>query len=113
MEKLVWPKVKQFLEELRSEDIDRESKVETREFQTAKRNLHEKNAAYQQSVTGMQKEEQEKIKEYVEALKEYSSEECQQSYLQGMLDCMLALCGSGILKPQKELEDVLQPFRQP
>lgn len=42
MEKLVWPKVKQFLEELRCEDIDRESKVETYEFQTAKRNLHEK-----------------------------------------------------------------------
>lgn len=112
MEKLVWPKVKQFLEELRCEDTDRESKVETYEFQTAKRNLQEKSTVYQQSVAGMPKENQEKIKDYVETLKEYFSEECQQSYLQGMLDCMLALCGSGILKPQKELEGILKSFRQ-
>lgn len=112
MEKLVWSKVKQFLEELRCEDIDRESKIETHEFQTANQNMHEKSVVYKQSIGDIRKEDQEKIKNYVEALKEYSSEECQQSYLQGMLDCMLALCGSGILKPQKELEGILKSFRQ-
>lgn len=113
MEKLVWCKVKQFLEELRCEDIDRESKVETCEFQTAKRSLLEKKAVYQQSISCMHKDAQEKIKDYVEALKECSFEECQQSYLQGMLDCILILFCSGILKPQKELEEVINPFRQP
>ncbi len=113
MEKLVWQKVKLFLEELRCEDLDRESKVETDELQTVRQNLYEKSEAYQQSITDIQKEEQEKIKDYVEALKDYSFEECQQAYLQGMLDCMLALCDSGVLKPQKEIESMLRTLKQP
>lgn len=113
MEKLVWCKVKQFLEELRSEDTDRESRVETCEFQTAERVLLEKKAGYQQAIAGMHADCQEKVKDYVEALKECAFEECQQSYLQGMLDGLLVLCGSGILKPRKEVEEVLKAFRQP
>lgn len=112
MEKLVWQKVKHFLEELRCEDLDRESRVETDELQAARQNLYEKSVAYQQSITDIQKEEQEKIKDYVEALKDYSFEECQQAYLQGMLDCMLALCGSGVLKPQKALENTLRTLKE-
>lgn len=113
MEEFVWGKVKQFLDGLRCEDTNRESKVETYELQTAKRNLHEKSVIYQQCIADVQKEEQEKIKDYVESLKECSFEECQQAYMQGMLDCMLALCGSGVLKPQKELENALRSFKHP
>lgn len=51
---------------------------------------------------------EKKIEDYVETLKSYSSEECQQAYLQGMIDCMLILCGSGILKPKQELETLLK-----
>ena len=50
MEQLVWCKVKQFLEILRCEDIDRESRVDTQEFQMAKQKLHDKDIVYQQSM---------------------------------------------------------------
>jgi hypothetical protein len=108
MEQLVWCKVKQFLEILRCEDIDRESRVDTQEFQMAKQKLHDKDIVYQQSIAKIPGEEREKIKDYVEMLKEYSFEECQQSYMQGMIDCMLTLSGAGILKPRKELEKIVQ-----
>lgn len=108
MEQLVWCKVKQFLEILRCEDIDRESRVDTQEFQMAKQKLHDKDIVYQQSMAKIPGEEREKIKDYVETLKEYSFEECQQSYMQGMIDCMLTLSGAGILKPRKELEKMVQ-----
>ena len=113
MEKLVWNKVKQFLEVLRCEDIDRDSLVDTRELQEAKQRLYDKSGLYQQCIVNAREEEQEKIKDYVEALKAYSFEECQQAYLQGMVDCMLALCGAGVLRPGKELETLLGTLIQP
>lgn len=112
MEKLVWNKVREFLEVLRCEDIDRESIVETRELQEAKQILSDKNVVYQQSIANVRIEEQEKIKGYVNALREYSFEECQQAYVQGLVDCMLILSGVGILKPQKEVERLLKVFIQ-
>ncbi len=108
MEKLVWNKVREFLEVLRCEDIDRESIVDTKELQEAKQILADKNSVYQQAIANVRIEEQEKIKDYVKALREYSFEECQQAYVQGMVDCMLMLSGIGILKPQKEVESLLK-----
>lgn len=113
MEKLVWDKVRQFLELLRCEDIDRESIVDTKEFQEAKQILVDKHAIYQQSMASIQQAEQEKIQGYVEALESYSSEECRQAYLQGMVDCILILCGAGILKPRQEMETLLKTLIQP
>ena len=113
MERLVWDKVRQFLELLRCEDVDRESIVDTKEFQEARKALLDKNAIYQQSLADIQQPEQEKIKDYVEALKSYSFEECQQAYLQGMTDCMLVLYGAGVLKPKQELEVLLKTLLQP
>lgn len=112
MEKLVWNKVREFLEVLRCEDIDRESIVDTKELQEAKQILADKNSIYQQSIVNVRIEEQEKIKDYVEALREYSFEECQQAYVQGMVDCMLMLSGVGILKLQKEVESLLKVLIQ-
>lgn len=60
MEKLIWDKVRQFLERLRCEDIDRESIVDTKEFQEAKQILIDKHAIYQQSMTNVQQTEREK-----------------------------------------------------
>lgn len=47
MEKLVWDKVRRFLELLRCEDIDRESIVDTEEFQEVKQILENKQGIYQ------------------------------------------------------------------
>lgn len=113
MEKLVWDKVREYLEVLRCEDVDRESIVDTKELQKAKQTLSNQSAVYQQCIANIQKEDQDKIKDYVEALKAYSSEECQQAYLQGIVDCMLILCGAGILNPKQELEVLLKPLIRP
>ena len=113
MEKLVWCKVKQFLEELRCEDIDRESKVVTCEFEAAKKKVSDLSTFYERCLAGLQKEEQKIIQDYAAAWKEASFEECQQAYLQGFMDCILALCGAGVLRPQKDLETMLQSYRQP
>jgi len=113
MKKLIWCKVKQFLEILRCEDVDRESIVDTHELHIAKQNLQEKSEIYQRCIADIPEAEQEKIKDYVAALKEYSFEECQQAYLQGMVDCMLILSGAGILKPQKELGTALKELIHP
>lgn len=53
---------KTFLEELRCEDLDRESRVETDELQTARQKLYEKGLAYQQSITDIQKKNKRKLR---------------------------------------------------
>ncbi len=55
MEKVVWDKVKQFLESLRCEDIDRESIVDTPELQEAKELLSDKTAIYQYCIADFPK----------------------------------------------------------
>ena len=110
MEKVVWDKVKQFLESLRCEDIDRESMVDTPELQEAKELFSDKAAIYQHCIADFPQKDQKKIEDYVEALKSYSYEECQQAYLQGIVDCMLILYSAGILKPRQELEALLKAF---
>lgn len=112
MEKLIWCKVKQFLEEVRCEDLDRESKVVTCEFEAARQKVSDLSTSYKRCLAGLQKEEQETILDYVTAWKEASFEECQQAYLQGFMDCVLALYGAGVLRPQKELKTIFESFRQ-
>lgn len=86
MEKLIWDKVREFLEVLRCEDVDRESIVNIRELQEAEQILSDKRDVYQQCIVNFQKGDQEQINDYIDALKAYSYEECQQAYLQGIPD---------------------------
>lgn len=111
MEELVWNKIAQFLKELRCEDISRESYCETREYKEAMLERTEKQREYQDVLNKLETREQEKIEAYIGAIQNYNDEEHQQVYMQGFIDCIMMLVGAGIIKPRKEIKDIINTLK--
>ena len=64
---------------------------------------------YEQTVSEMTDEQKCVIEKYVGLTEQCAEEENQQAYLQGMVDMLLLLSGSGILKvPSNMLEKIKQ-----
>ena len=100
MDERVWEKTAQFLKELRCEDTGRLSQLQLPEYQKAMKEKFSYQPIYEQTVCEMTDEQKCVIEKYVEN---------QQAYLQGMVDMLLLLSGSGILKvPSNMLEKIKQ-----
>lgn len=111
MEKLVYEKVRQFLMELRCEDTDRDSMIETESYFVLKEKQHKMKKEIQYMIEQCSPDEQESIHAYFTVRDELEFEKSQQAYLQGFVDCVLVLYGAGIIKLQKELEEVIKMFK--
>lgn len=107
MEELVWRKITQFLEELRCEDISRESYCQTQEYKEAILERTEKQRKYQDILNKLDTAEWEEIEAYISAVQNCNGEEQQQVYMQGFIDCILVLVGAGIIKPRKKINDII------
>ena len=117
MDERVWEKTAQFLKELRCEDTGRLSQLQLPEYQKAMKEKFSYQPIYEQIVSEMtdeqrcviEKEQKRIIGKYVGLTEECAEEENQQAYLQGMVDMLLLLSGSGILKvPSNMLEKIKQ-----
>lgn len=112
MEEMVWSKINQFMKELRCEDVGRVSFCKTKEYRQA---LHNKSLMYEeylQSLKAIPMEHEEKIEEYIEMIEICAEEECQQAYMQGYIDCVLAMVGAGILTPRTEVQKVINEIKE-
>lgn len=98
-------KTAQFLKELRCEDTGRLSQLQLPEYQKAMKEKFSYQPIYEQTVCEMTDEQKCVIEKYVGLTEQCAEEENQQAYLQGMVDMLLLLSGSGILKvPSNMLE---------
>lgn len=110
MDELVYEKVKQFLAELRCEDMDRESRLELEACRMLKEKRMNMENQVENIVNSLSAAEKKTIDEYHNLLDECCFEENQQAYLQGIIDCILGLAGAGIIKPQKKWEEIIKIF---
>ena len=109
MDERVWEKTAQFLKELRCEDTGRLSQLQLPEYQKAAKEKFSYRPIYEQTVSEVTEEQKRIIGKYVGLTEECAEEENQQAYLQGMVDMLLLLSGSGILKvPSNMLEKIKQ-----
>lgn len=109
MDERVWEKTAQFLKELRCEDTGRLSQLQLPEYQKAVKEKFSYRPIYEQTVSEVTEEQKRIIGKYVGLTEECAEEENQQAYLQGMVDMLLLLSGSGILKvPLDMLEKIKQ-----
>lgn len=109
MDERVWEKTAQFLKELRCEDTGRLSQLQLPEYQKAVKEKFSYRQIYEQTVSEVTEEQKRIIGKYVGLTEECAEEENQQAYLQGMVDMLLLLSGSGILKvPLDMLEKIKQ-----
>ena len=109
MDERVWEKTAQFLKELRCEDTGRLSQLQLPEYQKAVKEKFSYRPICEQTVSEVTEEQKRIIGKYVGLTEECAEEENQQAYLQGMVDMLLLLSGSGILKvPLDMLEKIKQ-----
>lgn len=111
-ENRVWEKTAQFLQELRCENISRATTYETREYQTALLEKKEKYKSFAKCMAELKADQQQIIEEYINAVHDCASEECQKTYLQGYIDCVMVLSGAEILKPEKEIENIIELLKK-
>ena len=109
MDERVWEKTAQFLKELRCEDTGRLSQLQLPEYQQDMKEKFSYQPIYEQTVCEMTDEQKCVIEKYFGLTEQCAEEENQQAYLQGMVDMLLLLSGSGILKvPSNMLEKIKQ-----
>lgn len=107
----VWEKVNQFLRELRCEDVSRAAYCETEEYKGTITRKKQRYQDYLKCVQMLRDKERSGIEGYVKALEDCSDEECQKAYMQGFMDCVMLLVGAGVLKPRKEIEDIISNLK--
>lgn len=108
---IVWSKFAEFLKQLRCEDTDRDSHMHLPEYETA---LHEKSKArklYETSIALISDAERQNIQSYFEKAEICSEEECQQVYMQGMIDCLMILSGLNLIPENISVKDFLKQIR--
>lgn len=111
MNNQVWGKVKQFLEELRCENQSRPGSCITQEYKIAVSDREKKRERFERCISNLEKKEQEEIQQFLDAVERCASEECQQSYLQGYVDCVQILSGAGVLKPGREVISIIKDLK--
>ena len=110
IDELVYEKVKQFLAELRCEDMDRGSRLKLEACQRLKEKRKDMENRVEIIVDSLSVAEKKTIVEYHNLLYECCFEESQQAYLQGIVDCILGLASEEIIKPQKKLKEIIKIF---
>lgn len=109
MDDRIWEKTAQFLKELRCEDTGRLSQLQLPEYQKAVKEKFLYQPIYEKTVSEVTDEQERVIEKYVGLTEQCAEEENQQAYLQGMVDILLLLSGSGILKVPL---DVMEKIKQ-
>ena len=112
MSEEIWEKINQFLMELRCENTNRSSQCVTKEVQLAKAEQTKRRQSFEIYLEKIRGNDQEVIKNYVESLERLGFAQCQQSYLQGYIDCMLLLSGAGVLTPEKQIEEMIKRIKE-
>lgn len=108
MNSSTWEKVNQFLTELRCEEVSRSNLCQTEEYMQA---VSEKAAMQKEflvCVSKLPEEVQQIIQGFLRQSEKCAFAECQQSYIQGYIDCVQVLIGAGIIKPAKEVSDIVE-----
>lgn len=111
MGKNLWEKVEQFLYQLHYEDTDRESHYESQAYKETLGEKERKSSAFIDVLEQLQDTDSQTVKEYLQALDQCTYEECQQAYIQGIIDCMAILYGAGILKISPPVKEFLTELK--
>ena len=94
MENDIWNEISSFLNQLRCENINRESYI------------------YFQELANIQlKKKREKLKQYGEILEEEAFVSEQRAYCQGYVDCIQLLAGLGLLKKSTDMEKIISEMK--
>lgn len=108
MDENLWEKAEQFLYQLHYEDTDRESHYESQACKTAQEEKERLNGDLETAISHLQEKDRRAVKEYLQASDQCAYEEIQQAYVQGIADCLQIVCGMGMMKSSRQVNEFLK-----
>ena len=97
--------------ELRSDRSGREHYICTEECLEAEKDMAEKEKAFEVCQEQFSEEQRQCLTSYLDSMARYHFEEEQRAYMQGMVDAVLLLGGSGLLKHDSNVEEIIDRIR--
>lgn len=107
MKNEVIEKLELFLQNLRCEDVKRETLVHLDSCREESERLAELEEAYRQVIDRLDRRSRTILEHYTEQILFKGFAEQQEAYLQGLLDSFQILCGLGILSTNENVEKII------
>lgn len=111
MKNHIWDKLNDFVKELRCENISRDSSIATVECKKAEQEKMYSCVVYEQALKEITDDKRQKIIAYINSIENFCDAECDRAYIQGWIDCTIALIGVGILEPHTGIKDMINSFK--
>ena len=108
MENVVMEKLVLFLQNLRCENVNRESLVHLASCKREKENLRELRIRYGELKERLPVPDKDFLEKYMEQAERAAFEEQQEAYLQGMLDAFQMLQGLGVIQASEKIENLIR-----
>ena len=111
MQSFVWERVNDFIKELRCENISRESYIMMAEYKKAMEEKSYYYLEYKEILEELPYDKKKRIIDYIDSLENLRDAECDKTYMQGWLDCILVLVGFNILESRIEVKNIVDKFK--
>ena len=111
MENDIWNEISSFLNQLRCENITRESYIYFQELANIQLKKKMEKEKVNKLLDHISNEDREKLKQYGEILEEEVFVSEQRAYCQGYVDCIQLLAGLGLLKKSTDMEKIISEMK--
>ena len=111
MENDIWNEISSFLNQLRCENINRESYIYFQELANIQLKKKMEKEKVNKLLDHISYEDREKLKQYGEILEEEAFVSEQRAYCQGYVDCIQLLAGLGLLKKSTDMEKIISEMK--
>ena len=108
MENEVMEKLVLFLQNLRCEDVNRETLVHLAGCKREKAGLRNLRTRYEELKERMSVSDKDFLEKYMEQAERTAFEEQQEAYLQGMIDAFQVLQGLGVIRASEKIENLIR-----
>ena len=108
MENEVMEKLVLFLQNLRCENVNRETLVHLAGCKREKEGLRNLRTGYEELKERMSVSDKDLLEKYMEQAERVAFEEQQEEYLQGIMDAFQVLEGLGVIRASEKIENLIK-----
>lgn len=108
MQNKVWEQVGCFLNNLRCENVTRDTAVEVPGYRDTQQELEEMRETCEEIVRSLPEDQWQTLLEWMAKLEDMNSMEGQKAYCQGYVDCILLLSGLGLFRQEISPEELMK-----
>lgn len=112
MDNEVWDKISVFIRELRCGDTKRADYIQLEETRRAMDLVRNSAVIYDSTLEELTTQQKNRITEHMELVDQLASEEANQVYCQGYVDCIQLLTGLGLLSKDDSVNQLIREIKK-